>query len=430
MRHCDKVTGMSDRTAATRVVGTIAVLVTVLLVSGCVRQGKPVPAHADLAALDVGYYSVEPLTEPHVAENRYGRVVESVRMAEAVIDPVEAYPSLVFGLGAVRVAPLPTPVKTSGLLSAPVQAVLQRHGMLAGFSVSGSDTEMAGSPIVGAARMLTVMLLRFPDAESAGRAAQEIDAVDAAVSAENVPIAIPEHAAAHSHWRPTVPTLAATMAHGSFVINVLAGHTTPDPAALTGLASRAFGAQVARLRDFQPTPEDRIAALPLDRDGMLRRVVPDKPGQWTFPAAIAPGSVRTAGWNAAIWPVGIVYGPRGAYLHSGRPLEGTERGQPQESLATIGHHWVARYATVAIARAEFDAHAGDLTAAGVRPAPVPAGLPDTRCGERLDGTEFAPRFRCEVLFGRYLAVVAGRTVTDAQQRAAAQYAVLLNSESE
>ncbi|QIS10383.1 DUF7373 family lipoprotein [Nocardia arthritidis] len=402
----------------------LVIVVALMLAAGCVRDGIPVPAGPD-GVLDVGPYATEPTVAPRDSNEKYGRVVESVRMGEAVIDPVEADPALSHGLGSHGSLVLPTPARTQGLLSDPVRAVLERRGMLAGYAVGGADRDTGANPVVGTARLLTVVLLRFPDPAAAAQAAQEIDAADASVSPANVAVSIPGISAAHSHWRPNIPTLAATMAQDSFVISLLVGHTTPDQALLTGLAAKAFGAQATRLREFRPTPRDGIATLPLDQDGMLARTLPEKPGRWQFPLVISADRDRNAGWSGTTVVRGVVYGPRATHLFVGR-----SGGAEAELFAAGTYSNVSRFADVAVARKAFGEAAKDALAdPDVRAAPPVAGLPDSNCFQFLGGNEDQIAFACQVLYGRYESVIYGGTLKDTQQRAAAQYALLANSES-
>ncbi|WP_280379873.1 DUF7373 family lipoprotein [Nocardia wallacei] len=395
-----------------------------LFATGCTVAGSPTRMTPDRAAIDIGPYGVTPLAPPAGYDEKYGRVLESVRMGEAVIDPVQVDPALTYGLGAAASVPIPTPAK-AGFLAQPVRAVLERRGMLAGFSVGGMDTGIPSQVAVGRARLLTVLLLRFPDDAAARSAATEIDAVDAAVSPENVAVPIPEHPEAHGHWRPTAPTLAATTAQGSFVISVLAGERTTDLEALRRLAGTAFTAQRARLAEFRPTPPDRFATLPLDTDGMLARLLPEAPGVWPWPTVITRRNDPNAGWLTGFTATGIVLGPRAAHRWGSwqRPTEGVGM-----ILAINGQHTLLRLPDAVTARREYEGSADELTEPGQRQAPAPAGIPDTRCVESLTGLQFGPRFACRTLYGRYEAVVYARTLADAQHKISAQYLLLARTE--
>lgn len=401
------------------------VLCALLLVAGCATGGRPNAAYPDPRSLDAGSYSVEPLDEPANGNEHYGRVLESMRLAEALIDPAEADAALSRSLGASPMMPLPAPANAAVLLANPVRPVLERDGMLAGAAVAGADVDIpSGRPVIGGSRLLTSIVLRFPDVAAAQRAATDIDAVDAAVNPDNVPVPIPGHPAAHAHWRPAVPTMAATIAQGEYVVSLLLGHTAPDAAVLTGLAAKAFTAQFARLRDFAATPPDRLAALPLDRDGMVRRMVPDAPGRWSYPAVMTTSKELDAGWNALVLGRGVVYGPRAAWLWGGRK----QTDHPVELMANNGFNALMRYADPATARRAFDdSKRKDTAQADLRPASAPGGVPDSLCWESSQPDALRmTRFICRLVHGRYTAAIVGRDLTVTQQKTAAQYGLLVN----
>lgn len=407
-----------------RVATTFAIAVTAAaLVVGCTVSGDPLPEGIDPAVLDVGAYNAYPLDVP-VGENvQYGRILESMRMIEALVDPVDVDSGLANPVGSGSVTVLPTPTKVTSLLAEPVRDVLERNGMSAGAAVAGTDYKSAdgNAPEVGAARVLAVIVLRFPDSEAARRAARDMDAADAAVNPENVPIAIPEYSAAHGHWRPTVSTIAATLAHDSYVVSLLIGHTTPDLAAMTALARKAFDRQLPRLREFAATASDQIASLPLDPDGMLRRLVPAAPGRWPYPAVVSPSGHRAAGWDFTLWPTGVVYGSRGARLFIGKPQSAVE------SMAVNGFDALARYSNPAAARQSFNgANKADADARALA-IPPPSDLRDVTCSESgTPDTLKIGRYICRILYGRYLVTISGREWSSLRQRAAAQYSLLVN----
>ncbi|MFD0000598.1 hypothetical protein [Nocardia sp. NPDC127526] len=413
---------MTTLTDKARAMGLATMVVA--LCAACTVTGDPVAHYPDPAALDTGPYSGEPFEVPD-GSDAHGRVLESVRLAEAMMDPVEADPTLTHAAGLSTVVSLPTPAKAAMLLSDPVRSVLERHGMLAGSAVSGTDRTYDRFPEAGQSRILSVIVLRFPDADAAARAAVEIDAVDAAVSAENVPVTIADHPAARAHWRPAVPTLAATLAHDVFAVSVLAGHTSADLPLLSELARKAFDAQVKRLDDFVPTPRDQLAALPLDPHDMIRRMVPDAPGRWPYPAVIVTSEQLNAGWNSVILDVGVAYGPRGTWLWGGRK---NSENAP-ESVAYNGFNGLFRYPSIATARRVFDRKDEKMADESARVVPAPAGVPDAQCWEFSEHDFWGmTRYTCWVLYGRYVAAVLARDLTNVQQKTAAQYGLLVNSD--
>ncbi|MEV6274910.1 hypothetical protein [Nocardia sp. NPDC051832] len=409
---------MISRTALWR---AAAVLLTALAAaSGCVRPGTPIPAVPAQSALDIGANEVRPLSAPPGNE-QYGRVLESVRMAEALLDPAEVDAALNKGV-AKRTGPLPTPREAVGVLAAPARKVLESHAMLAGYVVTGSEVEVQQRE-VGTVRLLTVLLLRFPDSAAAQLAARQLDATDAAVNSDNVAVRIAGYPAAHGHWRPTAPTMAATLAHGSFVISVLAGHTAPDHAVLSGLVSKAFDVQLPRLREFQATPRERFAGLPLDPDGMVSRLLPYGNGQWPAPRAVVIDLDDQAGLGATISTSGVVYGPRGTRLLRTMGLD-----PAVEMLAMNGYNVLERFPDAVTARRVVTGERRKTEANAASAAAAPEGLPDVYCHKyEVSAPQWPVQFGCHVLFGRYSATIVGRNQTEARQRAAAQYLLLVNS---
>ncbi|MFD6222276.1 DUF7373 family lipoprotein [Nocardia asteroides] len=381
--------------------------------TGCAVTGDPRPV-PDPASLDVGPYSRYPLAAPTRGSDHYGRVIESVRLGELVANPARVDPALHVPRTRSGSDPLPTPAKAAALLADPVRDVLERHGMLAGFTVGASDTRQFA---IGSGRIVQITLLRFPDAATARQAATEIDSADAAMSPDNVAVTIPDHPAARAHWRPSVPTLAATMAVDSFVVTVLAGHTTPDLGVLTTLAGRVFLEQQPLLRDVALTPPAAFADLPLDRDGMLGRMVPEAPGRWPYPVVITSEFAETAGWDGLVQPHGIILGPRAGHFASPAP-------EVPELTGLNRFDRLLRFADAATATTFFSGLQQDDPRSSV---PPPAGMVDINCAEREGGAPMT-RFSCRLRHGRYVAVVFSRDYQDVHHRAAAQYALLVNSE--
>ncbi|MFI5500948.1 hypothetical protein ACIA5E_17965 [Nocardia asteroides] len=409
---------MFSRDQRIRTVLAAAAALTVL--SGCVSPGAPAPQQLDLAALDVGSNATDPLTAPAASTDKYGRVLESVRMGEVMVDAAEVDPALIYGVPD-RSAPLPTPSTAAGMLAERVREVLESQGMLAGFAVSGSDVDHGGKkPQVGEARMLTVLLLRFPDDVSARLAAREMNATDASISPENVAVRIAEYPGAFAHWRPTVPTMAATYAHGSFVISALAAHTSPDQQVLTGMVRTALDAQIPRLGEFRGTPPEDFDTLPLDRDGMQARLLPFGPGRWTYPTVVSADLDANAGWSASLSAYGVVFGPRATRL-----LKHFRFQEPIELVAMNGVNVLERFPDAVSARRVFDRErqAADQT----RLIDPPDGVPDVYCSALRSVPASPHQVYCHVLYGRYTASITGWSPEQAHRSTAAQYALLVRS---
>ncbi|MEU4598520.1 hypothetical protein [Nocardia sp. NPDC023988] len=400
MRRCDS-------RAARGLLG--AVLLTAA-VTGCRVTGTAEPVRVDLATLDYGHYQHVPLQAPPGTEYS-GRVIESLRIGEVMVNPAEADSALSVPPSRWDAVPLPTPAKVSGVLSDQARAVLAEHGMLAGFVVGGTDTART--------RQLTVLALRMPNAAAATAAAADLDAGDAAVSADNVAVPIPKYPAAKAHWRPTVASMAATIAHGAFVVSVYAVHTTPDAAALTTLIGAAFDAQLPELDRFVPTQPERFADLPIDGEGMLARMVPEKVGRWSAPAVLLVDADNIAGGKGMLHARGVVYGPNATFLMSSR-----QHRSAANALALMGFDGLKRYFDATEARQAYERGATDW-AADLRPLPGPAGIEDIRCGDSgASDSEPEVRYVCALLHGRYIATVFAPTEQQIRQKSAAQYSLL------
>ncbi|MEV6557907.1 hypothetical protein AB0M22_19485 [Nocardia sp. NPDC051756] len=391
--------------------------------AGCAVPGNPSPPRSGLSKLEVGDYSLEPPVAAPGGNEKYGRIVESVRFAEILAEPTDLDPALTVPGRGFGVAPLATPAHAGAYFVAPTRAVLERNGMVAGVAVDRSDKPVERGAPPGSARMLTIMVLRFADSAAAQRAAQEIDAAETVASPADEPVRIPEYPAAHGHWRPSGSTIAVSIARESFVVTVLAGLNAPDLGALTTLARKVFDAQLPRLRDFVATPREKLAALPLDRDGMIARMVPQAPGRWPFPAVL--GLRPNTGWDASVHASGVVYGPRASVMF----IYG-KTAKP-DLVAVNGLDVLFRFPDSVSARQSFDdaKRKGKANAESGSPLPSPGGIEDIICYEEPAAAGPQPlRFSCRIVFGRYVATVFGRQLVSIQQRAAAQYALLVNSE--
>ncbi|MEV6279925.1 hypothetical protein [Nocardia sp. NPDC051832] len=391
-------------------------------VAGCgTIPGKPEPQRIHPEDFDVAPYSVEPLEVPANDNERYGRVVESARMIEALVDPAQVDPALIEPVNPTHLAPLPTPVKAAAVLANPVGAVLERHGMLAGAMVARADKENGRTTRVGELRALSVIVLRFPDTATAEQAARDIDSADFAVSSDNVAAPIPNHPAAQSHWRPGVPSLAASLAHESYVISLLIAHTAPDLPAMTELAGKTFTAQTNRLRDFPQTPRAQLAGLPLDQHGMVRLLVPPAPSRWSYPTVTGLDVDSNAGWESPLMVTGVVYGPHGAGLSS-------SSRRSTEFLAINGLERLARYRDTEAAGAAFTANKQRDIEIDLQSIEVPAELgAGVWCAEDPGSKGLAlDRYSCRIQHGRYFATVFARTEKGILRRAAIQVGLLAN----
>jgi hypothetical protein len=180
---------------------------------------------------------------------------------------------------------------------------------------------------------------------------------------------------------------------------------------LVKLVQKAFDAQISFLDRFAPTPPQGLAALPWDLDHMLSRTLNTKPNQ---PPTVAKN---------------FVYGPRASTFALEADFQGV--------VAAAGVDRSARAPEVNLERTRDARAAGELVSklvdadgALIRDSEAHNDVPGTRCFEQKADVGLSPdlRFTCYLSFDRYVAWVWSPTLSDVKQRAAAQYAVLVNSQ--
>lgn len=409
------------------------VLAASLAACGSDIDGFPSPGEIDIRQLDVGNYNTDP------AEYR-GKPRHSVAAGE-MLDFSRLVDHVVIGSDvdekfehALLSRLLHTPTYTTTVLTEAAKPILEATGMLYGFSAAASthplvDTTYYDStgnfkPFGGAdtnpeATSFNITVLEFPDDESARTAAEQIEAADFDVAPDvNARVTIDGLPTARAHWRPGVPSLAATVSHGSHLINVFVQQPTADLPELKSLAERVFAAQIPLLERMPVlSPRDSLLQPP-DPHGVARRTL-----------SLNDGLAVDADSNA-------IRTPRG-WLHFV-----PEQRVWEPMLDSSGVDYIATTKKTAILFRARDATAArSLHTAIDALYPQPAGAPpnsrDITCAENpkpkrsgnvLQTWDASDRFLCTVSYDRYVARVASAQLTDAQQRAAAQYALLAKSQ--
>jgi hypothetical protein len=408
--------------------GMAAVAVSAVLVAGCGGTGgKPAASSSspspsvEWSILDTGSYSKLPRKLGQVASEEEGRMAEAQRMSEAVADPSTLDPSLV--VEADR-GPLISPSDVARVIALSqnpvVEPVLKKYGMICAHFAIARNVKISSDPGARAVDVKTIliMLVRFPDEAAAGNAAVEMDAVDFAVSPQNVPVPITKYPQAHGHWRPSHPSMASTLAHGPFVISVEAQNPTLNLQTLTGMVEKTFDAEFALLDRFQPTPVNQIGTLPKDPDKLLGRLVDLTPG--TEPS-LSPrfGSMGANGASS---------------LQNEREMK--DRVYEKAGVDRVAYWAVEKQGFAEIIRARDRDAASTLMDQEIsasekldHPIDGPQGLPDAKCFERKKDAykeEPSGRFACYLRYDRYEAYVTSADEADVRQRTAAQYALLVN----
>lgn len=399
-----------------RVIALLAVAAAAL--TGCATvSGTTRPGEIDVRTLDVGKYSTRPLDLRYLYRPRMtiARELATQRLADHVVTGADIDPALTFGTGAVSIIDTD---RATQVLAKATEPVLVANKMMFGFSVGHSDKQLEESRKTPAGSTFTrVTVLQFPDAATAAKAATELDDADFGVAPDvNERVVLPEHADAHSHWRPGIASLGSTIAHGSYVVNTYLGVRDPDLSALTALADKVFDAQLPLLDSLPPLNPEGILRLRYDPDGMLRRTLATGVGFWPDfrdQAVAEPRGFLHRVSDQAFWRRLVTDSGTDRFSTSGADYDGpsmlfrTRDAQAAKQLADaiLGH-----------------GYSGKVDA--------PVGFPDAKCGETTNTSTVINRirrYRCVVSYRQYTAVVDSDQVADAHQRAAAQYALLANS---
>lgn len=388
-----------------RVVTAITCLALTALLAGCGKTGTAVPGEIDVRTLDTGSYPVDRFTYDR-NNNGKGNTLEGIRMTAAVAPTTKIDPSLNIGRGGAVLSTVDDVLDVSHLAAA-VRGVLTNRGFVAGYAASGSDRADVGDHPDANGTTITIRALRFPTTDAAKLAARELEDADFNVALNvNQKLTLPDYPDAYAHWRPGVANLGVTMAHKDFVISLFVIRPSADSKDLLSWAKKTLDAEVPVLDAFDETPADQIAGLPVDSDRLLARTLVDDrdhktvdqdnfavfPSNWLILFADDMGF-----WTKLVADTGV-----------------------DQSSVTDGN-FVIR---VRDAKAGEDFVTGMIGNLQETSATAPDKVPDAKCTHRASSK--TPN-RCYVRYKRYVGVVNGTSDSDAQKKAAAQYALLANS---
>ncbi|WP_225729501.1 MULTISPECIES: hypothetical protein [unclassified Nocardia] len=179
----------------------------------------------------------------------------------------------------------------------------------------------------------------------------------------------------------------------------------PDPAPLSRFTARIYDKLFEMLRDYHPTPPDRLATLPADVDGLLGRTLP---------------SPKTPDWTPAILT------PRAA-LHRDYYPARTSRifADAKVDLLAIDLSTITRAGDRPAAARLLAAYVDQLSE-DYGPFDGPPGLPGAKCLKKLDDPvgPAVVTYTCFIGYDRYVAQVWAEQPQDLYQEAAAQYKLL------
>lgn len=358
----------------------------------------------DVALLDVGNYPTKPSTPLGSAGTaEMGAIVEGQRMANYVTGPWEADPSLIRSYANSAVV-LKNAAAVKFVLPEALAAAAARHDFVAGFYTSREDVDR---------KMLQNAVLRFPNPAAAAAAVQEFSAA-AATEAVLIPPVTPASIAGHpdtaafSHiyeqpaknlkWT----VLRAFTVRGPYVL-VQTAQATESLDTAAALIAKTLDLQGPLIDQFTPTDAARLADLPIDPTGLLARTLPVSPDD-------ASVNQRT------------VYEPRGALqFQTDPPRAATLFDQTamthQANAATAVYEARDAHGAQGIA----DGFFAEVSAIG-KPAAAVKQMPASRCLDLSQGK--VANFYCLATADRYTIEAQAAQLLDAQQKTAAQYAML------
>ncbi|MFI6045096.1 hypothetical protein ACIA8C_25935 [Nocardia sp. NPDC051321] len=413
-----------------RLTAATAILLTI---AGCGSSavGSPKPGEIDVRTLDAGKYSTEPLDtyEEYSHSLRRGTSLAVSRLANHVVTGIDIDPKLRYGTGVQEITK-PDDVKNA--LAEQSVSIAAQHKILFGFASGSSD--FLPEPAVAVpsdSTLTTVTVMQFPDPESAERAAVELEDADFAVSPEqNERVQLPKYPLAHSHWRPGTPTIGSVIAHGNYVVNTFISTSQPDLAALTGLVEKVYAAQLPMLDTLTPLSAEQVLRLDFDPEGVIRRVL--NPTKIAVPDVGGLAAYELQGflhWQTDRAAAKNLYANGDRFVFSDA-YSATTNSYTRGIAQSFGKG-ISRFLDGAIVIRARDIDSARALWSTILDAPdtgqAPPKVPDSKCAEHPT-TRYVKDWICAIQYRNYVGYVWSTQLLDAQQRAAAQYALLANSQ--
>ncbi|MEU1206754.1 hypothetical protein [Nocardia sp. NPDC005825] len=400
-----------------------------LVLAGCggTVSGSPAAGEIDIRTLAIGNYPTTPMDFRASYDHSFrdGSAIAVARLGDAVvsgadIEPRFGYTALARPETGFAIAQAAKPVLDANHLMLAYSTTVSDHSRLETLYIdhsSGNASPFEGWENDPTATTLNVTVMQFPDEQQARAAAEGIESADFAVaSADNVRVSLDKYPAAKAHWRPGIPSMAATVSRGQYAINIAVRTPQAEIDALKALATKIIDAQLPLLDKTPPLTAREILYLDYDPEGMLRRTL--HPADYPRPGQ--DEAVRT---------------PRG-YLHTV-----DNQGPWKPLLDDNGVDLTATTVKGALLFRARDAKAATNLWTGINgliqgTTDAPPGVPGATCAENPspNRTSYSQawnatdRYVCTLHYDRYVARVAGAQLLDAQQRAAAQYALLAKAQ--
>ncbi|MEU7142975.1 hypothetical protein ABZ942_26260 [Nocardia sp. NPDC046473] len=394
-------------------------------------SGTANPGEIDVRTLDVGKYPTEPLdTYAEYSHSlRGGAALAVARLADHVVTGIDIDPELRYGTGVQEIT---KPDDVKNVLAEQSVPIATRNKILFGFASGSSD--FLPQPAVAVppeSTLTTVTVMQFPDPESAERAAAEFEEADFAVAPDqNERVQLAKYPLAHSHWRPGTPTIGSSVAHGNYVINTFISISQPDLGALTGLVEKVFTAQLPMLDTLTPLSAEQVLRLDIDPAGVIRRVL--NPMKLPVPDVGGLAAYELQGflhWQTDRAAAKNLYANGERFVFSDA-YSATTNSYSRGIAQSFGKG-ISRFLDGAILIRARDIDSARALWSTILDAPdtrqAPPNLPDSKCAE-IPTDRYVKDWVCTVRYRNYVGYVWSTQLQDTQQRAAAQFAVLANSQ--
>jgi hypothetical protein len=365
------------------------------------KESSAAPAPTvDISKLDVGPYPTKPSQPLGVTGDPSRAVlVEAQRMANNVVGPWEVDAAVTgwFGFGATVLLNADDLARIGPMSFA---AAADRHGLINGF---------ASARTAQGQKILVNAVLRFADPASASAAAADLGDIAAKTGAGAQRAQIPGHpdAAATSYTHTEGSTgkqwtaVRAFTAHGAYVFLQL-GQTVDGLTPAIGLVAKAIDLQGPIIDQFRATDPSKFADISLDPTALLARTLP-----------VAAKDATTI--------QNTTYEQRGALHFQNDPARSaTLFSQTGTDLVAMAMTNVYQTKDSESAARIVDGFFAELQPTS-QPAKPVNNLSDSRCLQLKDSS-----FYCLGAAGRYAIETTSKTLLDAQQQVAAQYAMLLS----
>ncbi|WP_405167207.1 hypothetical protein OG203_20220 [Nocardia sp. NBC_01499] len=393
--------------------------------------GTPRPGEIDVRALDVGQYSTEPLDSYDEFQHslRSGTALAISRLANHVVTGIDIDAKLRYGTGVQQIT---TPDDVKNVLAEQSVPIAARNKILFGFASGSSDFRPEPAVAVPPdSTLTTVAVMQFPDAESAERAAAEFEETDFAIAPDqNERVQLTKYPLAHSHWRPGTPTIGSAIAHGSYVVTTFIATSQPVLADLTDLVEKVYTAQLPMLDTLAPLSAEQTLRLDLDPEGLIRRVL--NPSKLGVPDVGGLAAYELQGflhWQTDRAAAKDLYANGERFVLSDAYSPTTN--SYTRGIAQSFGKGISRFLDGAILIRARDIDSAKALWSTILDAPdtsqAPSNVPDSKCAE-IPTKIYVKDWVCAVRYRNYVGYVWGTQLQDAQQRAAAQYALLANSQ--